>query len=183
MRLRISSDDVRNHSLRLCLGLGREIALRVDLADGVAEQAVHHKHSALPAGTLLRRAGKCLAEKCEAFIRQRFRKHSRIGLDQVERQPVLPRVERSGGHQSGLAGKGLGLPDNEAGLLADPRPVKVLGPVQSGRFGRKVSLGPRVVGLVNVLVVRQAAMGLCNGVLEFNNAGGTGVCVRESGES
>ncbi len=76
-----SSNDIGHHRLRLRLGFGREIALRVDLADRVAQKSVHHAHAALPARTLLRRAGKHLAEKSKALISERFWQHSRIGFD------------------------------------------------------------------------------------------------------
>ena len=61
-----------DHRLRLRLGLRREIALRVNLADGVAEQSDYHDHAALPARTLLRSAGKRLAEKGETLVGEAF---------------------------------------------------------------------------------------------------------------
>src|ERR1035437_8741257 len=177
-----SSNQVGHHGLCLRLGFWREVPLRVDLAYGVAQKAVHDKYAALPAGTLLRRAGKYLADKSEAFVRQRFWKHSAIGLDQVEREPVLPCVERSRGHQSRLTLEGFRLPDNETALLADASFAKILGPVQAWSFSRKVGLSPCVVGCVDVFVIGQAAMDLRNGVLEFKNACRAGIRICESSE-
>src|SRR6202035_5407275 len=59
---------VRSHRLRICFCFRREVALRVDLADGVAQQAVDQVDAPLPTRTLLRRAGECLAKEAEALV-------------------------------------------------------------------------------------------------------------------
>ena len=80
------------------------------------------------------------------------------------------------------AGESVGLPDDKARLLANSGSAKILGPIQAGSLGGKVSLAPGIVGFVNVLVIRQAAMSLCNGVLKLKNAGCTGVRLGETGK-
>ena len=60
--------------------------------------------------------------------------------------------------------------------LLSPAPPKILGPVQARSFGREVGLLPGVVGLVDVLVLRQGQMFLRDGVLQRDNA--LGACVR-----
>ena len=96
------------------------------------------------------------------------------------RQPVFPGLQRSRCNQGGLTGEGGGLPDDEAGLLAESRGLEICGPVQARRFGREVRLRPSVVGFVDVFVVRQAEMHFRDGMLQLHNALGTGVWVVES---
>ena len=177
-----SGNQIRDHGLGLRLGLRREIALRVNLAHGVAQKSVHHGYSALPAGTLLGCARQFPAEESKVFFRQRFWQYSGIGFDQMESEPILPGVERNRSDQGGLTLEGFGLPDHETALLVDAGGAKIFVPVQAGSFDRKVSLGPGVVGVVDVFVIGQTPMALGHGVLEFKDADRASVGVGESSQ-
>src|ERR1700743_756159 len=76
------SDDVCNHRLRFSLCPRREIALCVNLADFVPKQSVDDKDAALPARTLLRRTGKCLAEEGEALVGKGLWQNTSIRFDE-----------------------------------------------------------------------------------------------------
>ena len=152
------------------------------MSDGVAEEYVDGRDAALPARTLFWRARECFAEEGEAFVSEGFGQHGGVGLDEVERQPVFPGVEIGGGDESGFAGEGCGLPDDEAGLVAEAGGAKVLCPVQAGGFGGKVGLLPGVVGFVDVLVLGEGQMFFGDGMLQIDNALGAGVGVGESRE-
>src|SRR5580693_8613991 len=141
-------DDVCDHGFRLGFGLRREVTLGIDLSDGVAEKAIDGRDAALPAWTLFCCAGECLAEEGEAFVSQGFGQHGGVGLDEVERQPVFPGFEIGGGDESGFAGEGCRLPDDEAGLIAEAGGAKVFCPIQAGGFGGKVGWLQGVVGFL-----------------------------------
>ena len=98
----------------------------------------------------------------------------------MERQPVLPRVQRGGGDQSRLPGKGGWLPDDKAGLLAEAGAAEVLRPVEAGGLHCEIGLLPGVIGFMDVFVLRQADVFFRDGMFQLDDALGARVRVRES---
>src|SRR5208282_2767136 len=191
-----SGDDVRNHGFDLGLGFGWEVALGVHFPDGVAEHAAACKHSvssfvhhdadhrdaALPARAAPRLAGEGLAEEVEALVGERFGQYVGVILNQVEGQPVSPRVEFRGSNESRLSGEGRRLPHDEAGLATEAGAAKVRCPVEAGGACGEVSLLPGVVRLVDVVLIRQWNVFFGDGVLQFDDVLGADVRVGESGK-
>ena len=128
----------------------------------------------------MRRARERLAEESVALVGEGLGKNAGILFDHVVGEPVLPGVQRSGGHQSGLAGEGGGLPHDEAGLLAESSATEVHRPIKAGGLGGEVSLRPGVVRLVDVVVLRQAEVLFRDGMLQRDDALGASVGVGES---
>ena len=64
----VGGDQVGDHGLGLRFGFGREVFLRVDLADGVAEAGVNEADAALPARALLGNAGQDVADEAKLFL-------------------------------------------------------------------------------------------------------------------
>src|SRR5271169_7187463 len=126
---------------------------------------------------LSRFAGEGLVEEGEALVDERFGQDVGVVLNQVEGQPVFPRVERRRGDESGLSGEGCGLPDDEAGLATETGAAKVLCPVEAGGVGSEIGLLPGVVRLVNILLIRQGDMFFGDGVLQFDDALGSSASV------
>ena len=174
--------DVRHHSLDLRLGFRREVALRVQLPHVVAQKAVDQGHTAFPALPLFRHAREHFSEESKLFIRECLRQCKGVGFNQVVGQPVLPGFERSGGDQSRFSGERRRLPHDKTFLFAESCALKILGPLQAGSFGIEIAQRPGVVGLVNVIVFRQADMFFGNRVLQLDDASGASVGIVESCE-
>ncbi len=128
---------------------------------------------------MLRFAGKRLAEEGKPLVSEGFGQDGGVCVNQVERQPVFPRLQRDRSDQSRLSGEGGGLPDDETCLLAETRSVKVFCPVEAGGVGGEVGLLPSVVSLMDVLLVRVADMLFGDGVLQFDDVRATRVAVAE----
>ena len=122
-----------------------------------------------------------LAKESKTLVGQRLGQHAAVSLYEVISKPIFPGIERSRCHQRGLARKSLRLPHNETGLLKS-RAAKVLSPIEARSLGGEISLRPCIVGLLDVFIIRQAAMNLGNGVLQFHDASRAGIRVRKSGE-
>ena len=78
------------------------------------------------------------AEEGEALIGEGFGCAGGVGLDEVIGEEVFPGVEGLGGDESGFAGEGGGLPDDEGGLLIEACGAEVFGPVETGGLGGEV---------------------------------------------
>ena len=134
------------------------------------------RDAALPAWTLLRRAGENLAEEGETLVSERLGQHSGIVLDQVERQPVFPGVERGRGDQRGLAGEGGRLPDDKARLLCSrPAPRKYSAQSRPGALAAKSACFQVLLALWMSSIVREADVFFRDGVFQLDDALGARV--------
>ena len=176
-------EEIGDEGLGLGFGFGREVALGVDLADGVAEDGGDEAVAADVAGALLRGAGEGVAEEGEGLGAEGLGGGGGGVFDEVVGEEVLPCVEGLRGYEGGFAGEGGGLPDDEDFLLVDAGGAEELGPVEAGSFGGEVGGGPGVVGVVDVFAVGEGDLGFGDSGFEGEDAGGAGFGVGEAGET
>src|SRR6185312_15760251 len=111
---------------------GREVFLDVQLADRIAKGGAGRADRALPALALRGRALQGLAEEIEAQFLVRLRQQRRRGVQGVERQQGLPRVDRLAADQFRFAG--------DRGRLPQVDPFHA---IQAGRLEVRVPVEAR----------------------------------------
>ena len=96
-------------------------------------------------------------------------------LDEVVGEEVFPGVDGLGGDESGFAGEGGGLPDDEGLLFLQAGGAEEFGPVEAGGFGGEVGWVPGVVCFVDVFVVGERDLHFGDGGFEGEDAGSASV--------
>ena len=176
-------DEVGDDGFGLGLGFGREEALGVDLADGVAEGGGDEDVAAEVAWALLGGSGERGAEEGEALVGEGFGGGGGVGLDEVIGEEIFPGVDGLRGDEGGFAGEGGGLPDDEDVLLVEAGGAEERGPVEAGGFGGEVGRVPGIVGFVDVFAVGEGDLLFGDGGFEGEDTGGAGFGIGEAGEA
>ena len=175
-------DEVVDHFVRARLGLRREMLLDVELADRLAERVVDLVDRALPAVLLLRRARQRVAVEREMRVAPGLGQVRRRAIERMEREPVLPRIERLGGHQRREAADRIGLPDDEILLAREAGCVEEPVPVEAGSLAREIGALPRVRALLHVVGLLLRRMCACDRGFEREHARGLRIRVGDARE-
>ena len=145
--------DIADHLLDPRLVRRGEILVGVKLAQRIAQIGVHRRERALVARALLLGAGQLGAVEREVQVIELARQDAGVGIDLVEHQPILPRVQRFGGDQRRKPGDGFGVIGVEGLRTAQLCRLEKAGPVDARGLRSEVGLAPQARGLLPVLAV------------------------------
>ena len=152
--LPVRLDEVRDEGDHPLLGRRGEVPLDVELADRLAERALHQRHAALPPLAQLRRARQGAAVEGEVLLHHGVVQVVGAGRRRADREPRLPLRERTVGPQGGRRGDEAGLAHDDLG----ERAVRGLQrrepglPVEAGRVRLQRRQRHERVGLLGVTV-------------------------------
>ncbi len=166
----------------LGLGLGREVALDVELAHRLAHGRIGRRHRPFPAHRLLGLAAQGLVAELEARVAERLGQVGRGRVGHGEGQPRLEHRQRGLGEDGGLL--------REGGVVRQDRPVGLAQAagfqeaveVEARRIGRELGQGHGVVGLVPVAPISPLPARLGQAGLEGDDVGGAGLGVGPAGQ-
>ena len=164
--------QIGHQGLHLGLGLRREIAGHIDLAQGLAHGAVDRPHHPLPAHGVLRLAVDRLAEEGEARIDEVLRQIGRRIAGRVEGLPGLQRAHRRAGVDRRQLRKSRLLGHNH---VLDPAQIgggQQHRPVDPRREGLQLGGGEGIVDLVRIALVLPGPVDLGNLGLEQDDGVG-----------
>ena len=150
MRVSTRGEDAGDDALDVRLGRSGKIPRGIELADRIAERTVDGADGALVAGALLRRAVQRLAIEVEMRVVERAWQDGSDRIDTVERQPVLPRLQRLAGDECCLTRDRRGLPRDEVALGGQAGRLPEGAPIKPWCAPREVGLGPGIVALAHL---------------------------------
>ena len=132
--------NVRDDAAHSRLLLGREVALGVELADGISHRRLRGGQRTLVARALV-------SVKASGRLGECARQHVGVLVDQMKAEIVLPRLEWSRCDERRDTLHGRGLPCDDHLLRPEPRGVEEFVPVHARRVANEVRSRPLIVGV------------------------------------
>ena len=168
-------EDIVHQPVGRGLGLGREVALDIILADLLAHRARDERDAALPEVLVLGRAVERGAVKGEMRVDERVREIGGVGVERVELHIILQHRHRRGRKNLGGAADRRGLADDEAGLVGHAHCLQIAVPAEFGRCLGELGGRQLVIGLLRVAAVDLGPVDLGDIGLERHDRVGAGL--------
>ncbi|MNH16795.1 hypothetical protein D3C79_764450 [compost metagenome] len=130
--LAVGGAQVLHQLLHAGLGLGREVALHIELADRLTQQIVKHPERTLPGGALLGGTAQGGAEEGEVLAVGLAVEIGGVIGDEVPLEVGLPVADRGLLHQAVEGRQIAGLADHQAALASEAGLAKIGIPVDGG---------------------------------------------------